>query len=696
MTSALPRRGYRPEIDGIRTIAVLVVVAFHAELHAMAGGFLGVDVFFVLSGFLITGLLVDGFESGRLRLRDFYSRRVRRLLPASLMVVVVTSGLWLLTATVIERTPIQGDATSAALSVSNWRFAVKATDYFAAQDAPSPFLHFWSLSAEEQFYLVWPAAIALAYLWSRRRGRDAARVVAVVAAVLTVASLVSLALTTRAGAASFAYFGTHNRAYQLLGGASLALWLRRTRRTHVLPSGWHVPAQVAAVACLAVFSTSLVSLGAGGRGLVTAVATLVLLAALEDGTRSPVHRWLASTPMVAIGKISYGVYLVHWPLLLLVRKFVSTDPWTGVALGVSGSIGLATISYFLLEQPIRTSDWLDRRGRAVLAGGVACSLAIGLVIAPQVLAVEARPRFVADVTPGPAPQTTVPSGSTSVVPDTSGTTTPPLPFELDVTTMPSLDDIQASETDGPQLPCPADPIPGVCRVVDGSRDRVILVVGDSHLKTFKYHFAEYAKRHDATMYLWYEPGCPWQQGVYVDGRWAAKCVPHQKELYETTLPMMRPDLVVVLNDAYDDPSYPRPLAVGPDLRVVDPGPTLTEAYAPSLKAIRTYADHVLIVRPWPSIAFNPRDCLAGASAVSDCAATAAELPSWPAALAAVDAIPGTGIIDLNPLICPRLPVCDAAVNGVVVRYDRDHVTYPYGQLIADPVGELIEAAGIWP
>src|SRR4051794_29965404 len=170
-----PADRFRPDIEGLRAVAVLAVVAFHAVVPGIGGGFVGVDVFFVISGFLITGLLWrEVGDSGRLRAARFYAARARRLLPAAIAVLVVTAGVATAVVPPLQVRNVLGDAVASALYVGNYRLAVQGTDYLAANAPPSPFQHYWSLGAEEQFYLVWPGLLVLAVRLGRRVGRRSA------------------------------------------------------------------------------------------------------------------------------------------------------------------------------------------------------------------------------------------------------------------------------------------------------------------------------------------------------------------------------------------------------------------------------------------------------------------------------------------------------------------------------------------
>ncbi len=213
-----PERGrFRPDIEGLRGIAVLLVVLFHAWPELLGGGFIGVDVFFVISGFLITGLLYRELAAhGRISFRDFYVRRIRRLFPAASLALLVTFLLsaWLLSPLALPR--VTGDGVAAALSVANIRFALASGDYFTAVATPSPFLHYWSLSVEEQFYLVWPATLLLV---ARFGGL---RLLAPAILAITVLSLV-LAVVGTEVAAGWAFYSLPTRAWQLAVGGLLAI-----------------------------------------------------------------------------------------------------------------------------------------------------------------------------------------------------------------------------------------------------------------------------------------------------------------------------------------------------------------------------------------------------------------------------------------------------------------------------------------
>ncbi|HEX2142126.1 MAG TPA: acyltransferase family protein [Candidatus Limnocylindria bacterium] len=342
--------GYRPYLDGLRAIAVAGVIVYHLNPGWLAGGYLGVDLFFVLSGYLITTLLVNEHaKTGRIDLPAFWSRRVRRLMPALMLLLVAVAIGVLLSGDELAAASARGDMLATLFYVANWHFIWTDQSYFAGYVAASPVRHAWSLAIEEQFYLAWPLVVGL--VLSRLGGRRTLVVLAALASVASVAAMWILFGT--AADPSRAYYGTDARIYQLLIGAILAVALQGRWRATVLAAArpMAVPALLA-VGGMMVLLTDDSALYYRGGGPAFAVASAVLIAGLEGGSR--LARPLSIAPMVVIGLVSYGLYLWHWPVILFVGQAVgATSGLPPALLAVALTAVLAAISYVAVERPIR-------------------------------------------------------------------------------------------------------------------------------------------------------------------------------------------------------------------------------------------------------------------------------------------------------------------------------------------------------
>lgn len=374
-----PTLVHQPGLDGLRGLAVALVVLFHADIEWMSGGFLGVSIFFTLSGFLITSLLLAEFERrGRIDLRAFWARRLRRLAPASLaaIVIVVLLATWLSTAS--EASRIKGDAVAATLYVSNWRFIVAEHSYADLFSAPSPLLHIWSLSIEEQLYVVVPLVVfaVLALGWSRRR-------LGLVLLALTAASTVAGIV---ASGVDRVYYGTDTRAAELLLGAVLACVVgdrlsRPVDRRWTRLIGVAGPLALVAVLALSVFSRTRSAWVAGGALPAFALLSVVLvIASVLDG---PIRRMLSWSPLGALGRISYGVYLVHWPVFVfLPEERLGFGGPLRIVLCVVVTLSIAAASHRWFERPIRDGRRLigARRALPALGAGVVVAVVLPLVV----------------------------------------------------------------------------------------------------------------------------------------------------------------------------------------------------------------------------------------------------------------------------------------------------------------------------
>src|SRR5436190_6505580 len=382
---------HRSDIQGLRALAVLLVVLGHAGVGSVSGGFVGVDVFFVVSGFLITGLLLaEARANGSVSLVDFYVRRARRILPAAALTLLAADVASFFLLNFLRARDAVHDSLYAAGFAANFRFAARGLDYFAQADPPSPLLHYWSLAVEEQFYLVWPAVFALVLFgvgFMRRRGwtgRWQQRRLLLVVVVLASLSLGwSIHLTATLPQA--AYFSPLTRAWELGLGAALAVGasaLMRVPPLGRLVMGW---AGLLAIALAAVLFSERTPFP-GSAALVPTVGTALVIAAGLGGrhSRPAVGRLLGLRPLCIVGDRSYALYLWHWPVLILAGQYVGHELSLGVKLGLLvGAFVLSCVSYALVENPIR------RKARSRTAAGVVFGFSMAAVVGTAVFSLSA-------------------------------------------------------------------------------------------------------------------------------------------------------------------------------------------------------------------------------------------------------------------------------------------------------------------
>jgi peptidoglycan/LPS O-acetylase OafA/YrhL len=436
-----PSFGHEPALDGLRAVAVMAVLVFHGDDGWLGGGFLGVSVFFTLSGFLITTLLVrEHASTSAIDLRGFWSRRFRRLLPASwltmvLVVVAAAVGLW----DADQVRSLRGDVPWALAELVNWHFIAGGADYSGTSAAPSPLQHFWSLAVEQQFYLVLPLVVVACLAFGGRRAL-------VVVLGLLAASSAVLNAHLAAESVQRAYYGTDTRAAELLLGALLAVLIADRARpgTRI---GRVVAALVGSVA-LVVLGVLLVVARVPAAWLypwgllLTAVATAAVIVGLLQA--GPLRALLSIGMLAALGRISYGVYLLHWPVFLWL-----TPDRTGLPQGplfvlrVSVTFAAAATMYRVLERPIRYGGRLP----APVAARALPTVAAFLVVTTLVVTAGA---------PGP-PDYLVPRDEEAVVLRSSrepGAKAPALPW----TALPATE-VPATDAEGAEVPSPEVPVP---------------------------------------------------------------------------------------------------------------------------------------------------------------------------------------------------------------------------------------------
>ena len=405
---------HRSDIEGLRAIAVIAVLLFHFGVPGTDGGYVGVDVFFVISGFLITALLLREKEAtGTISLRDFYARRIRRLLPVSFAVVVVTAIAGIVWLSPARLDDFAQEIVSAALFFPNMLFASRGANYLQSQLQPSPLQHFWSLAVEEQFYAIWPVLMVLV---TRGRTLVRQRVFLLVSAIVIGSFALSVAFTTTQP--SWSYFGLHTRAWELGIGALLAvLWPFFAARTGLMRPwiGWLGAALIA----FSVFTFNGATAFPGYLALLPVLGTALIIAsgrAQSEVATHPasLHRMLAMRPLQYIGARSYALYVWHWPPLIIVEAARGDALTVMDRVWILAAVLVATeITHRVLENPIRRSQFLVQRtqltlniGAFVILGGVLAGAAAAYIQPSQSTGVVVT-------TPTLATSTTTASASTT-------------------------------------------------------------------------------------------------------------------------------------------------------------------------------------------------------------------------------------------------------------------------------------------
>jgi peptidoglycan/LPS O-acetylase OafA/YrhL len=661
---------FRWDIEGLRGLAVAGVVLFHARVPGFRGGYVGVDVFFVISGYLITRLLLRDLERGRgISFARFYARRVRRLLPSATVVIIgvlVASSVILAPLTVRR---VTSDGVASTSFFANLRFATQATNYFAARTGPSPFLHFWSLSLEEQFYLVWPTLLLVA---SGRRALNRRRVTGALALLFVVSLLASILLTHRSQ--PWAFYSLPSRAWEFTIGGALALWVTGP-----------LPAMVGRTATwlglgLIVISTALFSPTTPFPGWIAVVPVLGTAAIIAGGTaaRSPAGLVLSVGPLPWLGRRSYVLYLWHFPLLVLIPELVGHGLSLSERLLICvGAVLLAEVTHRLVEEPVRSSRWLierPRRGLVAGAGLVAVTAVVSTVVlitAPSLQGTGAAATAVAPISAADVQQALTASLETRAVPRNLA------PALGDV-----LGDVPRDITDGCNDGFPDTALPGPrCTYGDrGSPTRVVLL-GDSHAGQWFPALEAISRRHHWALIPMTKSSCPAPTVSFFEpifGRAYDECDVFRRNAL-ARIRQLKPDLVVFASSrGYGAAAQPAVWERG---------------YVATITAIRGAAKSVVVIGDSPFWPSDPPSCVSAhlqdvrpcnrprASAVDD-AHTQAEARAARAT--------GARFVDPTPWYCTRAG-CPMVVGNLLVYRDTNHFTTPFARWLTTVFEQAVTA-----
>lgn len=655
-----PRRVFRADIQGLRAVAVAIVVLEHAGVAWLGGGFVGVDVFFVISGFLISGHLVESLRrEGRIDLPRFYAGRARRILPAALVAVLLTAAASAMLVSPLRIVQILHDAAASAVSVPNIVFAVRETDYLAGT-APSPFQHFWSLGVEEQFYLVWPLLLMLAF-WA---GRRSLRVLMTVVAVVTAASFLASAIMTP-DAAALAFFSPHTRAWEFGVGALIAgatPLLDRTPASAARALGW---------LGLVLIALATVAYGAAldypGVAASLPVAGAALVIAFGGApVRGGASALLSTAPMGFLGAVSYSLYLVHWPILVLVHERMGLgEPlpaWLGLLLAAA-AVPVAWVLFRWVETPLRGRRDGPRRTLTVALSATA-ALVVALLVGASA---AAHLPLTSERTAASTPLAELPTG------------TPFVPENLRPALADAVADTGEIFADGCQQDRAASAVLS-CSFGDETAGRRMALVGDSHAGRWFPALDVAAQELGYRLDTFTKSGCRSEETVEA---WRASRDASCSRWREGVVEALRdspPDVIVLANHMIPAPGRDPELQ---QLRWTE-GLEALRDLLPATSTVLTMADS-------PHFASSPVLCLSSNLERADRCAIPRDEAFNPAILAAQRAVAderGGAVIDLTDAFCDER-VCPAIIGDTLVYSDEHHLTATFSLQLAPLLTERL-------
>lgn len=643
---------YRPALDGLRAVAVVAVILYHSAFPA-SGGYLGVDIFFVLSGYLITSLLLEELgRNDRIDYLAFLRRRVRRLLPAALLVLI----------TLAIYTRWRGDPSSltfrrrellAAIGyASNWYFIQSSQGYFEHFVGVSPLRHMWSLAVEEQFYIFWPLALPFVVPRTPNGGRRASYLV-----FLIITSAFAMALLYRSSDPSRAYYGTDARIHEPLVGALLAVVMPHFCSTPARPTLWLSmtagPALFAILVAALVWFSDSVSLYYRGGSLLFCILVACLIATIETAPDSALGRLLSASPLRWMGKVSYGAYLWHWPLLVIpYRHAVAIPTWLRIAGLTSLTFVVAYASFVLVERPLR--DPVSRIGRR-FARATFRTAFFGML-----------------VTAGIVVTATQPTGN--------------LAHEVL--------DVADDPCEGESL----DRFPFCTKWHAGAGHAVVAVVGDSTAAALTPGLAQQAREHDFSLVQATRAGCSYTGLPFVDGPTQQflirqeRCVALVPKVLPSMLAAVRPQVVLATDRVSLMPLHYEEGDIAPG----------TALHATRVReGVQAFADNALSLGArvvfLETVPLGPPLTCLGAARVGECAPVAADDHETAVYNEILREVAGAhadriSVLSVTDIVCPGGRCVLEDEGGVVIRFDRVHYTRRFSLKLGARIVERLTQA----
>lgn len=676
------RSAFRADIQGLRAIAVGIVLLYHVWPNFFPGGYIGVDVFFVISGFLITSLLLRELVStGTISFSSFYARRARRLLPASLFTLLaVVVAAWLVLPGIFQR-DVAADVVAAALYAENWWLDHKALDYLAQGSASSPVQHFWSLSVEEQFYFFWPLLMLAVYHLSGRADNPSRRLAGLNLALglLVLGSLFYSVAVALAGVPGNGYFSSFTRIWQLGIGGLLALNFGRLRPGN---SAMLVASIVVIGASTFLYSGNTVY--PGWAALVPTLAAAFAILAGRSYSTSIAARWLGFRPVQYLGDISYSLYLWHWPVIALYKRFHPGEFGLLNGLGiVLVSLVLAAISKKWLEDAFRSGKATSFGSPKVVLSAALASVACATIAAGLYVSVD-RGRPVKSAESAQSVDSAhigaLAIGSKDLGDVTENFIPALADVEADVATAYAQGCIQQVES-GDVLTCTYGPDDAATKIA---------VIGDSHAVHWLPAFQELVRKYDLQVIGITKTSCAFSDvEVFHNAlkRGYTSCVDWSRQV--VTMLKARPDIrhVVVSESSHYYDAQDRTKGVAASAQLIAPG------MQRHWDELRASGKEVVAIAPTPWQPVMVRECAAlHKPPFAGCTGKPGEVIVESAVSVAARS-GGYPLIDMNDRFCFD-GRCPAVIGGVFVYRDTNHITATYARTLAPALVERLALPGL--
>jgi peptidoglycan/LPS O-acetylase OafA/YrhL len=659
--------GFRTDIEGLRAVAIVAVLLCHAGIPFFAGGYVGVDVFFVISGFLITRLLLGELDRhGSISLRRFYARRAKRLLPLSAILLGAVAVFSLLLLSPVRAVEVSGDIISSALYTANWHFAAQSVDYFAQDIEPSPVLHLWSLAIEEQFYVVWPTLLLAVTWFQRRRGRSLRPVLWATLGVVFVGSLaLGIQLTNEQPAS--AYFSTFGRGWELaLGGGLALLGAVRIPRAAAAGIGWLGLAAIV-YAAIAFDATTPFP---GTAALIPTLGTAALILAgssIYAQARGAPAGPLSLRPVRYVGRISYSWYLWHWPVLVF--AVVIWGPLS-VAAGIAAvfvSLVPTVATHHFIEDPVRRARSLARLPNRALALGATCmAVAVGAGLMLTDLQPSLKTAPISQVKGAAALEE-------QIVPQQSATAVRPNPLRASADRSRAFYDgclVGISGTNSNR-----------CLYGDPHGTRTLILFGDSHAMQYFSPLEKLAKDNHWRLLALTKAECtPGEVKIrsMVADREYSQCDAWREKTLERIEEGGGRATVVLSGDT----AYTAYGPAGEELSGSANADALEAGYTATLERIQAAGLQTVVIRDTPASASDVPSCVSeDLGNLEACAFERVRDWNLEFDVRAAKATHRTHLIDLTAEICPG-ELCRAVIGNALVYRDKSHLTATFARTLS--------------